>query len=755
MTVNLGAMQMEGQFADDEESVARFRENPSLPPQNRDAMANAIAASAVGIAMADLEGKLFYVNAAFLKMWGVTNARDIYGKSILDLAGNKAIAAEGLKAVRENGSWNADAVIRKMDGTIFNEHIVANMVTDADGRPFCMMASIIDTTEHDRMEDALRESEAKFRTLAELSPNMICIIGRNGLLYVNGRCEEIFGCTREEVYAPGFDFISFVAPEYKEAVTGVLNAHLDAAETPPFEFALVAGDGRRIDAILNTRLIMFGGERAVMGTATDITQLRQSQKKLKESEDQFRLISENSRDIICLHGPDHRYLYISQSCKDTLGYEPRELIGTDPWELVYPQDLEALRSAASESISKGTGGPLRYRIRKKSGDYIWFESLNQVLHDDNGDIRGFVTCSRDITDRKQIEEELRQVNERLELAYDASGAGAWDWHVPSGHIEWSPKMFELLGLDPRQTTASFEAWMDVVHPEDREKATSRIYRALDERVKLDSEDRIVLPDGRVRWISAMGKGVYDENDRPVRMLGICIDITEQKRNEELKDEFIGMVSHELRTPLTVILGSLKVAQSEGISSEDLNVLLEGAAMSSEELSHILENLIELSRYQSHRLALNKDRVDIASFVRDFSDTCSGSFAEHPLLLDIGKGLPEVEVDKVRFRQILRNLVENAAKYSPANAEIGISVRRENGAVVIAVRDRGKGISPEDRVRLFQPFERLEEKLGTRPGLGLGLLVCKRLVEAHGGAIWVESEPGKGSTFFFTLPIGPG
>jgi two-component system sensor histidine kinase VicK len=617
---------MDRPSADSEKGLARSHdENYSSPQQSIDTLAKeyAIASSSVGIAMADLKGKLFYANAAFLRTLGVENSKDIIGKKVLDIASNKEIAAKGLKAVKESGSWSTD-VIRRMDGKSFNERIVANVVTDASGQPCCMMACILDMTEHIRMEEVLHESEEKFRTLTELSPYMIYIMNMDGLIYINKKCEEVMGCTREEAYSPDFDFMSFVAPEYRDTIAGVFSAHRNNNEEPPLEFALITRDGKRIDAILNTRLITFDGEKAAMGTVIDVTRL------------------------------------------------------------------------------------------------------------------------------KETEKELRQLNERLGLAYDASGAGAWDWDITSDHIEWSPKMFELLGLNSQQTTASFEAWETVLHPEDREGATSGMNRALEEHIPLINESRVVLPNGQIRWINALGKGIYDENNQPVRMIGICIDITDHKKIEELKDEFIGMVSHELRTPLTVIMGSLRVAQSQGISAEEINALLKEATLSSEDLSHILENLIELSRYQSNRLTLNKDRINIASFVREFARVNAGFINEHKLSLDISEGLPDVEVDKVRIQQILHNLIENAAKYSPANTEIGISVNQKKENIVIAVSDQGKGISPEDQSRLFEPFERLEENLSTRPGLGLGLLVCRRLVEAHGGKIWVESEPGKGSTFYFNL-----
>lgn len=226
-----------------------------------------------------------------------------------------------------------------------------------------------------------------------------------------------------------------------------------------------------------------------------------------------------------------------------------------------------------------------------------------------------------------------------------------------------------------------------------------------------------------------------------------------RETEKLKDEFIGMVSHELRTPLTVFLGAVRVARTPGITGEDIQELLKEAEQSAVSLGDILENLIELSRYQSNRLTLATEPLDIVSLVRECVETQKARLDNHVFALDIREGLAPAEAERTRIRQVLRNLLDNAAKYSAAGTEIRASVRQEGDNLVIGVSDNGRGISEANLETLFQPFQRLE---GTSlvKGLGLGLLVCRRLVEAHGGRIWCESGPGQGAAFYFTLPLAP-
>jgi two-component system phosphate regulon sensor histidine kinase PhoR len=232
---------------------------------------------------------------------------------------------------------------------------------------------------------------------------------------------------------------------------------------------------------------------------------------------------------------------------------------------------------------------------------------------------------------------------------------------------------------------------------------------------------------------------------------VARDITERKKAEQLKDEFIGMVSHELKSPITVIMGAILTAMSEGISREEAQQLLKDAVASTESLAGIVDNLLELSRAQANRLTIQKNPVDIAETVCNVVEKLRGRTSTNRLIVDIPSGLPKVSADLVRVERVLHNLIENAIKYSPNGGDITVFAQQNDDCLVIGVKDHGTGISVEDQSRLFKRFERLETTNGIT-GVGLGLNVCRHLVEAHGGSIWVESQLGKGATFLFTLPL---
>jgi signal transduction histidine kinase len=258
-------------------------------------------------------------------------------------------------------------------------------------------------------------------------------------------------------------------------------------------------------------------------------------------------------------------------------------------------------------------------------------------------------------------------------------------------------------------------------------------------------------DGTVRILLWNSANIYDpEGERIIATIAQGQDITERKKAEQLKDEFIGLVSHELRTPMTVITGSLRTAVSKGISAEDKETLVQNAIEGADLLSAILENLLELTRYQAGRIQIHREEVSISDVAQSVIQRLKTRSEGHRFLADFPEGLPPVEADPVRVERILYNLLENAIKYSPPKSVIKVFARENNGQVTVGVADKGVGILPEDQGRLFELFERLGNSSQSQ-GLGLGLVVCKRLVEAQGGQIRVESEPGKGSTFYFTLP----
>jgi len=356
--------------------------------------------------------------------------------------------------------------------------------------------------------------------------------------------------------------------------------------------------------------------------------------------------------------------------------------------------------------------------------------------------------------RRRAEEELRYSRDHLESLTNSMWDAVFSVRMPERVIEWVNDSFRITGYEPEECIgkntqflyADENGFLDFGN-----KVKSAIAVGKD---VLHTEQLLKRKSGEV-FPAEITTTFFREKDEVIRVTSIVRDITERKKLDQLKDEFIGLVSHELRSPLTVIIGAVNTALSEEarLSREEMRQLLQDAAWEAESLSHLLGNLLELSRVQADRLFLHAEPLSLENVVQDAVESIRRQSSAPRFVIDLPTGLPPVRADQLRLERILYNLLENAVKYSPQGGEIRVFAKPERGHLVIGVADQGVGISLHDQAKLFGPFQRLDDsRLVGAKGAGLGLLVCRRLVEAHGGSIWVESEPGRGSTFFFTLPL---
>ena len=361
----------------------------------------------------------------------------------------------------------------------------------------------------------------------------------------------------------------------------------------------------------------------------------------------------------------------------------------------------------------------------------------------------------EITEREKVEKALRESEQRWSTTLVSIGDAVIATDL-GGRITFMNSVAETLtgwNLPEASARPAMEVF-NIVNENTRKAVENPVARVLQEGaiVGLANHTILVRKDGTEIPIDDSGAPILDQDGKVTGVVLVFRDITERKKTEQMKDEFISLVSHELRTPMTVITGSLRTAVSEGISPEDKELLLQNAIEGSESLSAILENLLELSRHQAGWLQLRRELVSVPIIAENVIKLLKARGAGQNFLADFSGDLPPAEADPVRVERILYNLLENATKYSPGESEIKVFVSSDKDFVVTGVTDQGSGISPENQDKLFESFERLEMGAQSAQGLGLGLVVCKRLVEAQGGQIWVESEPGKGSTFYFTLPV---
>jgi PAS domain S-box-containing protein len=406
------------------------------------------------------------------------------------------------------------------------------------------------------------------------------------------------------------------------------------------------------------------------------------------------------------------------------------------------------------------------------GDHLQLLCSAGPVRDKTGRVVGGIVAWRDVSERKRAEDALRRSEERLKLAQASAGLGIWDWDMRSGKLEWSDELFRLFGLDPQKDEPTFDRWMSLVDPDCRAVVEERIEAAIRERAALDSECRLVLPSGEARWINALGRTTYDESGEPERMTGICLDVTARKSAEEevrrvnaklveadrRKNEFLGALSHELRNPLAPIRNSLYVLDRAAPGGEQASRAKQVIERQVGQLARLVDDLLDVTRIARNKVDLKRERLDLGRLVLRTIEDHRTEFERAGVRLDHHPSAEPVFVDgdESRLVQAVGNLLQNAAKFTPAGGQVSVRVAADSGAgrALVRVADTGVGMTEEVLGCLFEPFSQADSTLDrSKGGLGLGLAMVKGLVELHGGSVEAASAgPGHGAELTVSLPL---
>ncbi len=366
-----------------------------------------------------------------------------------------------------------------------------------------------------------------------------------------------------------------------------------------------------------------------------------------------------------------------------------------------------------------------------------------------------------------LAEEVAGRDDRLELMLAASGTGFWDWDLVTDDLVWSDAIFEQYGLEPAGPPPDYATYLQTIHPDDREAFKTGVSEAIAGQRSFDLEFRILWPDGSTHWTRGSGRVFRDADGQALRMLGTGQDITERRRIEaqrdaflleerragEFREAFIDVISHELRTPVTTIMGAAHIlARASDPSGSERDSLLVDIHLEAERLHRLVEDLLILTRAERGRLVVEAEPLAIERLLERVVSNIGRELPTIEVTLDRHGTLPIVAGEATYVEQVLRNLLGNAAKYSPAGTSVVVTATRMEDSVEIRVLDSGPGIPADSETRLFELFYRSPEQAKVVAGSGIGLYVCASLVEAMGGRIWAASRPSGGAEFGFTLRI---
>jgi len=367
-----------------------------------------------------------------------------------------------------------------------------------------------------------------------------------------------------------------------------------------------------------------------------------------------------------------------------------------------------------------------------------------------------------------LAEKVESRDTRLEMMLSASGTGFWEWEVETGELTWSEAIYRQHGLEPGAPAPSFDTYIETIHPEDRESFQTAIATALDGAGVFELDYRVVWPDRSIHWTHGAGRLFRDDAGRPLRMIGTGQDITERRRILEDRDRlladerragafreaFVDVISHELRTPITTIMGLAQILARPGRTDDEVSrtALLEDVRSEAERLHRLVEDLLVLSRVERGRLEIEAEPIEPRRLLERIVMHEGRELPSITVETDLEPDLPIVAGESTYVEQIVRNLLNNAAKYSPLGSRVVVSAHRVEESVVVRVTDDGPGIPPASVERIFELFYRDPASSRLVAGSGIGLFVCASLVEAMGGRIWASRPSGGGTEVGFSLRI---
>ncbi len=758
------------------------------------------------------EGRFAYANKACLELYGAKSPRDLLGTPVLERVHPdiRALVQERIRLLNEQRA--PASIIEQKQSTLDNRliHVEVSAVPFHYNGHDGAMVFTRDITQrkqadeelqqyrlhleqlveertaqlrreveaHRKAQEALQEGEAKYRQLFENSGDAVFIVDVSTGMIVdaNLRAQQLSGHSMHVLRT--MHFTQLHPSELKERSCRHFES---AAEGKAFldELLLVTSFGSRIPVEINSSGVFeAGGKRFLIGMFRDITERLRAEEQNRQFRERLRMVLDSVDALVYISDiQNQEILFINEYGRKIWG----DVVGRKCWEaLQFGMTGPCPFCEGFEVFAKDAGARGVHRWEHKSTvTNRWYESRDSAITWDDGRLVR-LSIATDITDRKKVEEGLRNAEKRLSLAQTFAQTGVWEYDIESNSLFWSRECEALFGLGEGEFEGTYEAFLQRVHPDDREFVVKANEPIVDraEGVPLEYEHRIIRKDGGVRWVKESAGVVRDVADNPARIVGFVMDITPFKQAEEFmirarqeaetasrtKTTFLAKMSHELRTPMNSVLGFADLLQRDPALTPEQAEKARLIHVNGQNLLRLINEILDMSKIEAGQASLNTEDFSLSCLLKETAAMFRpmAEAKELALILEIDENLPDaVHADQGKVRQILINLLGNAVKFTSsgqvtlrghAPADFGRQ-DIEDPRICIEVADTGPGIAEQDMSLVFDPFHQTDAGVKAG-GTGLGLPISREYARLMGGELTVSTRERQGCRFRLTIPVRP-
>jgi len=621
---------------------------------------------------------------------------------------------------------------------------------------------------HSNDHKVIEESEELYKNIINNLMDIIIVLDLKGnFIYVSPQTYNLSGFKQEEVI--GKSGFKFMHPDDINKAAIALKDGIKQKKKVYIEYRTIHKEGHYIDIAANGRIVNIDGEDRIFAIVRDISEQKRSEQELRESEEKFRNIAEQSfMGIMVIQGG--LFKYFNERASEINGYSMDEIRNWKPNEfakIIHPEDREFVMEQA---VKKQAGDPdvvsnYQFRIIRKDGETRWLDLFSKTINYEGS--TADLVMNVDITDKISAEENLRESEEKFRTIAEQSFMGVLI--IQDDKVDYANKaLLDIFNFSEKEIhNWKKDDLIKLINPSDLQflRDYRNKLRKGESDVKPYYSYQVFTKSGKKKWIDQFSKEIYYKGG-PAELVTI-IDITEKKEAEQelvklnsLKSELMRRTSHELKTPLVSIKGYADLLLSVHKENLDDYVLASIVEIKQgcERLENLIQDILNTSELESGAVQLKKIEEDLSFFIKLSVRELQGlSSLRNQTVISKIKDKLITSFEPEQIHRVISNLINNAIKYTPPNGTIEIDSEIKEGYIKISVIDNGIGITEQEKERLFTQFGKIE-RYGQgldiiSEGSGLGLYISKKVIELHGGKLWVESQGrNKGSTFSFTLPV---